>query len=78
LIALTPIEFSEFNLNSRIRLLKKDGELIQFKKVNERYKMLLYSVYGFYVQCIFDLGEAKMTQAQIVISSNWLDFHNAS
>lgn len=78
MIELTPIEFSEFNLKSKLKLLHKDGELLNYKVVNERYNIQLYSVYGFYVQCVSDNMTSQTTDVEIVVSNNWLGFHDSS
>ena len=78
MIDLTPIEFREFNINSRMKLLKKDGKLLNFNIIDHQYKMLLYVVYGFHVQCIFDFKNSKVEDVRIVISNNWMNYHNLS
>ncbi len=73
MIALTRSEFSQFNLKSKIKLLRKDGKLIKRAKVGPESKLLLFTLYGFYVQCETDPVEDQIRDISIVVSNNWIE-----
>ena len=76
MILLTQSEFSEFNLKSKMKLIRKDGQLLKLKMINDRYKILLYSMYGFYVQCVSDVHTTQITEVDVLVSSNWLQHYD--
>ena len=78
MIELTRSEFNEFNLNSKLRLLEKDGDVVNHRIIDGRYKIQLYFVYGFYVQCIWDLFSIRIVNVEIIHSLNWLEFFDSS
>ena len=68
------MEFSEFNSKSKMQLLMKDGHLLNFKVVAGRFKVQLYKVYGFYVQCITDIISSAVVKIDIIRSKKWLEY----
>ena len=73
MIPLTRSEFSQFNLKSKIKILRKDGKLIKRAKLGPESKLLLFTIYGFYVQCETDPIKDQIRDISLVISNNWID-----
>jgi len=52
-IPLNQSDFVQFNINSKLNLIKRDGKLIA-TKFSELKIYSYYKLYGFYVEVVFD------------------------
>jgi hypothetical protein len=68
---LTRGEFSQFNLKSRVNLLKQRGILLASKIINTVYEIRLFMIYGFYVEVFYNCLKRDIIKAELVISKNW-------
>lgn len=74
MISLTKSEFCQFNLKSKLKLMKKDGKLLKTKCVtNQIYTV--YTLYGFYVELIYDETVQDIVKIAPVPSANWIAFY---
>ena len=72
---LTKGEYCGFNLKSRINLLKDHGSLLIEKKIDETYKVKLFSIYDFYVEVFYNYKLHKTLRVEPIINLNLLDFY---
>jgi hypothetical protein len=73
---LTAAEFCRFNLNSRIRLLDKDGELIGVRAVLNKYVVKIYRIYQFLVEVIIRTINSEVIKAEPVLNSRIIELYD--
>jgi hypothetical protein len=72
---LTRGEFCQFNLNTRLKLLKEFGINILEKKISKR-SVSVYKIYGFYVEVYVNLASRKLEKVEPLKNIRVLDFYN--
>lgn len=72
---LTKGEYCQFNLKSRITLLKGRGKLLFRKKLDNIYEIMLFRIYDFYVEVFYNYKTRKILTADPILNVNWLDFY---
>ena len=72
---LTRDEFCQFNLQSKINLLKDNGQMLMKKKIDEMYEIRLFLIYDFYVEVFLDFQKNKILKAEPILNQNWLNFY---
>jgi hypothetical protein len=72
---LTRGEFCQFNLNTRLKLLKEFGINILEKKIRKR-SVSVYKIYGFYVEVYVNLANRKLEKVEPLKNIRVLDFYN--
>lgn len=66
---LTIPEFCSFSLKSKTQLLNKDGELLFERKVYDKYKVVFYRIYRFYVEMVIEMKNKKVLRIDPVINN---------
>lgn len=75
-MVLTAAEFCQFNLKSRIQLLKKDGILITVRNVVDKFIVELYELYKFLVEVIIKLKNNEIIKAEPALNRGIIDLYN--
>lgn len=65
---LTKEEFSLFSLKSKIQLIEKDGDFIARRVCEDLYLISLYSIYGFFIETIYDISHFKTLSITPIIN----------
>jgi hypothetical protein len=55
------MDFSGFNLNSRLNIVKKDGKLVATKLADLKI-LSYYKLYSFYVEVVYDESIGEITR----------------
>lgn len=71
---LTRSEFCQFNLTSRLELLKEFGENVLKKKVQMRL-ISVYTISGFYVEVYENLANHKLEKVEPLKNISMLDIY---
>ncbi|MFT5821360.1 MAG: hypothetical protein ACI8ZM_002612 [Crocinitomix sp.] len=74
-MVLTKEEFCLFNVTSRIKLMKMDGQFLTKRVCEKQYLISLYEIYGFYIETIYDLSQMKTIRIEPIFSSQILDLY---
>ncbi len=77
MITLTRVDFSQFNLKSKLNLIKKDGKLLA-TKLTDLNIYSMYCIYGFYVEMVYDQDKAEIIKVNLLNNVQWKDFYNKS
>lgn len=72
---LTKGEFCQFNISTRLELLKEFGKHILKRKV-EMQLVSVYSVFGFYVEVFENLSNNRLEKVEPLKSNAFLDIYN--
>ena len=72
---LTKGEFCQFNLKSKINLLKNNGTLLMNKKVDEMNELKLFLIYDFYVEALYNNQENKVIKIEPILNQNWVSVY---
>lgn len=73
---LTKGEFCQFNLKSKIMMLKDNGMILMKRKIGEAHEIRLFLIYDFYVEVCFDVRKNKILRAEPILNTNWIDLYN--
>jgi len=71
---LTRGEFCQFNLTTRLELVKEFGKSILKKKV-ERRLVSVYTVFGFYVEVFENLSSRRLEKVEPLQNNRLLEFY---
>ena len=72
---LTKGEFCQFNIATRLELLKEFGKHILKRKV-EMQLVSVYSVFGFYVEVFENLSNNRLEKVEPLKNNAILEFYN--
>ena len=72
---LTIGEYCLFNRQSRIKLLERKGVLVSRKKVDEHHELILFHLFDFYVEVLWNLSDTKTVSIEPVRGEQWLEFY---
>jgi len=72
---LTKGEFCQFNIATRLELLKEFGKHILKRKV-EMQLVSVYRVFGFYVEVFENLSNHRLEKVEPVRNNAFLDIYN--
>ena len=65
-------EFCQFNIKSRMQLLRDDGTFLFEKKINETCEIKIFMVYAFYVVVFFNNMHNKVEKVEPVQNQQWV------
>jgi hypothetical protein len=68
-------EFSQFNLKSKIQLLKDNGRMLMTRKLDNIYEIRLFAMYDFYVEVFFNYQKNQIIKIEPILNNNWLDVY---
>ena len=71
---LTRGEFCQYNLNTRLELLRQFGEYVLKKRVSKKI-ISVYQVFGFYVEVYENLASHQLEKVEPVKNDNILDVY---
>lgn len=71
---LTREEYCQFNLKSKINLLKDKGKLLFEKKVDRVHEIRLFVIYDFHVEAFCDRIEEKILRIDPVRGNPWYNY----
>lgn len=72
---LTLEEFSIFNTKSKSKFLMKDGRLLKQRYLKDYLLVSLFSLYGFYIEAVLDVGDIKIISIHPVFNSDILNLY---
>lgn len=72
---LTKGEFCQFNLKSKIRLLKEHGMMLMRRKLDTIHEIRLFLIYGFYVEVFLTSKEQLILKIEPVLNHKWVDMY---
>ena len=72
---LTRGEYCQFNLKSRLQLLDNKGIFLIERRFANEHKIILFSIYDFYVEVLYDIKQDKVLKVQPILTNNWLDIY---
>ena len=72
---LTRGEFCQFNLNTRLQLVKEFGKNILKKKVEMRL-VSVYRIFGFYVEVFENLASHRLEKVEPLKNNSILEVYN--
>jgi len=75
-MTLTAAEFCQFNLKSRIQLLRKDGVLLQVRKVFDKFIVRLYTLYRFWVEVIIQVQNMEIIKVEPVLNNDIVSLYS--
>ncbi len=63
-MVLTQGEFCQFNLKSRLSLIKYKGVLLISKKINKFHEIRVFLIYDFYVEVFYNCRNKEALKAE--------------